>query len=109
MIFRLRLIRILAALTILMQFQISSMVHADVLPPLIITEVKIRNDTAGLDEFIEIYNPGADPISLNDYFIGYINTPAPTVDQQFTKAVIADGLLPAGQSLILAKNELDIN
>lgn len=76
-------------------------------PALIFSEIKVRNDTAGLDEFIEIYNPGAHPISLNDYFIGYINSPAPSPDQQFAKSVIGDGLLPAGASFVLAKNEAD--
>src|SRR3989344_7781754 len=107
--YRIRLLRLVATLPLVLQFLNGSAVYADVPPPLIITEVKIRNDTAGLDEFIEIYNPSTDPVSLNDYFIGYINTPSPTADQQFTTAVIADGLLPAGQGLILAKHELDIN
>lgn len=78
-------------------------------PALIISEVKIRNDTAGFDEFIELYNPGIELVSLNEYFIGYINMSAPAANQQFTEAVIGDGLLPGGQSIVLAKNELDPN
>lgn len=86
-----------------------SIVAAQVLapPPLIFTEIKVRNDTLGFNEYVEIYNPGSEAVSLNDYFIGYINTPAPLADQQFTEAVIAEGLLPAGQSLILASDEAD--
>ncbi len=82
--------------------------HADV-PPLIITEIKVRNDTVGLDEFIELYNPSTEPVSLNDYFIGYINSPAPAADQTFATSVIGDGLLAAGESFVLAKNETDPN
>src|SRR3989344_4335765 len=83
-------------------------VHADT-PSLIISEVKVRNDTTGFDEFIELYNPTTEPVALNDYFIGYANTPAPAVDQVFATSVIGDGLLPAGESILLAKNETDPN
>ena len=78
-------------------------------PSLIISEVKVRNDTAGFDEYIEIFNPTTEPVNLNDYFIEYINTPTPLTDQQFIKAVIGDGLLETGQSFILAKNDSDPN
>ncbi len=78
-------------------------------PALIFSEIKVRNDTAGFDEFIELYNPGTDSVNLNDYFIGYINTPTPTADQQFAKSVIGDGLLPAGARFVLAKNDADPN
>jgi len=63
--------------------------------------VKVRNDTAGFGEFIEFYNPGVDPVSLNDYFIAYINTPAPAAISN-SKAVIGDDI-PAGQGLVLAR------
>src|SRR5688572_14161342 len=78
-------------------------------PSLIFTEIKIRNDLAGFDEFIEIYNSSSEPVSLGDYFIGYINSPNPTSDQVFATSVVAEGLLVAGESLVLAKNELDPN
>ncbi len=80
--------------------------HADS-PALIITEIKVRNDTEGYDEFIELFNPGSEPVSLNNYFIGYINTPNPTISQAFDRSVIGQGQLEAGQYFLLAKNELD--
>lgn len=79
------------------------------IPPLIFSEIKIRNDTTGFDEYIEIYNPTPDQVSLAEFFIGYVNSHTPTADQTFTTAVIGDGLLEPGQSLVLAKNELDPN
>lgn len=78
-------------------------------PELIINEVKVRNDTLGFDEYIELLNTTDHDVSLRDYFISYINTPAPSPDQTFTKAVISGDLLPAGKSLVLAKNDTDQN
>lgn len=81
-------------------------------PTLIFSEIKVRNVTqgsSGFDEFIELYNSGKDPIVLNDYFIGYVNTPTPTVNQSFNKSVIAEGLLAGGESFVLAKNDVDLN
>lgn len=80
-------------------------------PALIISELKIRNDTTvgGLDEFIEIFNPGLNVVNLNNYLIGYTNTPSPAVDQQLSTFVIADGMLEPGKSLLLAKNDTDPN
>lgn len=76
-------------------------------PALIISEVKIKNDTLGFDEYIELYNPGLDSVSLNNYFIGYVNSPTPAVDQAFMQSVIAQGLLESHKSLLLAKNDTD--
>lgn len=103
-----KLLRLVAILPLVLPLWLGEIVHADT-PALIISEVKIRNDTAGFDEFIEFYNPGIDPVSLNDYFIGYVNSPAPSAEQVFAKSVIGEGLLPAGESFVLAKNELDPN
>ncbi|MES2970723.1 MAG: lamin tail domain-containing protein [Patescibacteria group bacterium] len=105
---RLSYLSLLLLLTSTLPLTNVAAVFADT-PSLIITEVKVRNDTAGLDEFIELYNPGLESVSLSEYLIGYINTPTPTPDQQFTEAVIAAGLLPAGESFVLAKNELDLD
>lgn len=77
-------------------------------PSLVFSEVKIRNDTAGFDEYIEITNVSDYSVSLNDYFVAYANSPTATPDQ-FNKAVIATGLLNANQSIVLAKNEADPN
>lgn len=76
-------------------------------PSLIMSEVKVRNDSTGFDEFIELYNPSSSPVSLNDYFIGYANTANPTTGVSFDRFVIAQGLLEPGQSFVLAKNDTD--
>lgn len=44
------------------------------IPPLILTEIKVRNQSSGYDEFIEIYNPGTEPVNLNDYFLENVGT-----------------------------------
>ncbi len=103
-----KLLGVIAISPLLLPLWLGEIVHADT-PALIISEVKIRNDTAGFDEFIELYNPGVEPVSLNDYFIGFVNSPAPSADQLFAEFVIGEGLLPAGESFVLAKNELDLN
>lgn len=87
----------------------SYIVSAVTPPALIFSEIKVRNDTLGFNEYVEIYNPGATNVSLNDYYIEYLNSSLPTIEQQFTQAVIADGLLEAGKSLILAQTETDPN
>lgn len=105
------LLRVIAIFPLLLPLWLGQIVHADV-PPLIISEVKVRNNTNdpdGFDEFIEIYNPTADSVSLNEYKISYINTPTPLAGAIFNAAVIGDGLLEAGNSFILAKNETDPN
>lgn len=71
---------------------------------LIISEVKIKNDSVGLNEYIELYNPGADPVLLSRYNLEYFNSSAPAASQQPVKAVIADGLLPPKSSFVLAKD-----
>lgn len=76
-------------------------------PTLIISEVKVRNDTTGFDEYIELYNPADVPVSLNDYSIGYANTSVPAADQWFTRFVIAQGQLEPKHYYLLAKNEQD--
>lgn len=83
--------------------------YSEISPELIFTEIKIRNDTLGYDEFIEIHNPGDQAVLLNDFLIAYINNPAPADSAQFTSAAISDGLLSGGASLILAQNEQDSN
>lgn len=103
------LTHMIAALFLLAPWQLTSVANADSPPALIISEIKIRNDTAGFNEYIELYNPGSESVSLNLYTLAYINTPTPAVDQEFTAAVIGDGLLEAGQHILLAKNDLDPN
>lgn len=76
---------------------------------LIISEAKVRNDTSGYDEYIEFYNASSSPVSLNNYKIGYINTPLPTSNQAIDYSVIAQGELGPGAHFLLAKNELDPN
>ena len=107
---------IVLVLQIIVPPRLGSVVRAQetALPVLIISELKARNDatttssSTGLDEFIEIHNPGSSAVSLNDYFIGYINTANPSSSQQFDDRAIAQGLLEPGSSLILAKNETDV-
>src|SRR5689334_21968054 len=76
---------------------------------LIISEVKVKNDVAGFDEYIELYNSGSEAISLNNYFIGYTNTATPATGQALNTFVLAQGLLEAGKSIVLAKNESDLH
>ncbi len=111
MFYRLRFLHLLFVLLFMLQFFMGIGVSAEPLSALIISEVKVRNDSTpvvGLDEFIELYNPGTEPVSLNEYFINFTSTLPPIFDS--TKAsVIADGLLPAGKSLVLAREDLDPN
>lgn len=71
---------------------------------IIISEVKIKNDTAGYDEYIELYNPTPESVALNTLYIGYLNSATPAVGQIFSRYVIAEGLLEPGNYLLLAKN-----
>lgn len=77
--------------------------------PLVISEIKLKNDPTGLDEYIELTNQGSEAIALNTLFIGYANSSAPSADQVFYRVVIAEGMLEPGKSLVLAKNEADAN
>ena len=78
-------------------------------PSLIISEIKIKNDTNGYNEFIEIYNADVTSLNLNEFTIEYFNTPAPAAnDQPIKKSVIADGLLLPTQTIILAANPSQI-
>jgi hypothetical protein len=76
-------------------------------PSLIISEVKVRNDPSGLDEYIELYNPGTTAVSLNDYFIGYANAAQPDAEHVFNRSVIAQGVLGVNHYYLLAKNQAD--
>jgi hypothetical protein len=77
-----------------------------IVPEIIISEVKVRYDTAvplDYDEFIELYNLSSGPIDLANYFLEYYNATNPTVTQQPTQKPIIDKLLGVGEHLILAK------
>lgn len=81
-------------------------------PSLIITEIKIKNDTTvgGYNEFIEIYNADITSVNLNDFTIEYFNSPAPLEGvQPNKKAIIADGLLLPTQTIVLAANTAQIS
>lgn len=111
MSYRLRFLRSMFALPLLFQVLVGVQVSAESMPAIIITEVKVRNDTTsdgGLNEFIELYNPGTEPVSLNEYFMNFTSTSPPIFDSK-KATVIATGLLPAGKSLVLAKDNLDLN
>lgn len=77
-------------------------------PPLLITEIKIKNDTGTdpavphYDEFIELYNPSDAYLPLASYSLEYFNVHTPASGQEPTKAVIAEGSLAAKQYLVLA-------
>ncbi len=81
------------------------MVVADevTLPELLFTEIKVKNDSAGYDEYIEITNTTEKPIDLRGYTLAYYNAPVPADDQLPVEAVVADGLLPADAAVVLAK------
>ncbi len=74
--------------------------------PLIISELKVRNDTAGYDEFIEIFNASTQPVELSRYRIEYFNTP--TGQARTAHSVIDSGILAAGEYFVLAKNTSQI-
>lgn len=86
----------------------ASVEEAVTLPSLIFTEIKVRNDTAGLNEFIEIYNPTASDVSLGEFTIEYFNTISPSPEQLPTKVVLPEGLLASGASHVLAKDPTQI-
>ncbi len=76
---------------------------------LIINEIKIKNDSSGYNEFIELYNADVTSLNLNDFTIEYYNSPAPSdSDQPVKKSVIADGMLLPTQSIVLAANTQQI-
>jgi hypothetical protein len=85
-----------------------SFAKADILPlapSLIISEIKIRNDTNGYDEFIELFNPGTLPAPLSQYFVEYFNTSnASATSTVHTKAAVgSDGYLEPNKFFVLAK------
>lgn len=50
--------------------------------PLIITELKVRNNSSGYNEFIELYNPNSTTIDLSNYSLRYFNILNPSSDLQ---------------------------
>lgn len=81
------------------------------LPALVITEIKIKNDTApgGYNEFIELYNADTISLNLNNFTIEYYNNPATAeTDDPIKKSIVADGLLLPTQTLVLATDVLQI-
>ncbi len=74
---------------------------------LIITEIKIKNDTTteGYDEFIEIYNSSAVSLNLNLFTIEYYNSPVPVEGAEpIKKVVVADKMIGSGKYLVMAAN-----
>lgn len=81
-------------------------------PELIITEIKIKNDTTtdGYNEFIELYNATASSLNLNHFTIEYYNSPLPAEGSDaIKKVVIADKMIEPNQSLVLAASQEQIN
>jgi hypothetical protein len=80
-------------------------------PSLIITEVKIRYDTAvpfDYDEFIELYNASEVSVDLAGFYLEYYNATNPIPTQQPVQKPLFQSLLGAGEHLILAKQPLQI-
>ncbi len=88
---------------------LSGFVLADNYPSLIISEIKIKNDTAGYNEFIELYNTGLTSLDLNKFTIEYFNSPAPAENAEPVKQSIpADGLLLPNKTIVLAVDKQQI-
>ncbi len=90
---------------------LTGLAHGDSVftPSLIISEIKIKNDTTGYNEFIELYNADVTSIDLNKFTIEYYNSPAPSEsDQPVKQAIVADGLLAPAQTVVLASDKQQI-
>lgn len=99
----------LIALILTMAFMAQSFVgvvdaEPETTPPLFISELKIRNDSAGYDEFIELYNSSAIQLDLNNFYLDYQSSTASSP----TRQQIANGLLAPGQLFTLAKQPAQI-
>lgn len=91
---------------------VTSQVADDViLEDLIFSEIKIKNDASGYDEFVELYNNGLEDVDLSLFSIVYYNVSAPDDDQvpSSEKSVSVEPLLlePAAY-YILAKQPSQI-
>lgn len=97
--------RAILAMVLVMQLLPTWLVSAQgVLPPtLVISELKVRNDAAGYDEFIELYNNTEESLALSDYLLQYQNASG-VIDQ---KPVSTSSLL-AHSSVVFAKKPSQI-
>lgn len=80
-------------------------------PTLLISEVKIRNDTTSLldlDEFIEIYNASDQPVDLANYNFEYYNATNPIASQQPLQKPLFEYMLDVHAYLTLAKQPIQI-
>lgn len=108
-----KLIYSLLAIVFMVSFTFAPVANAATAIPvsLIFTEVKVRADSANLqdtDEFIELFNASLTPLSLSDYVMEYFNTTIPTETQIPTQKAFSDKILAPGGQLILAKQPTKI-
>jgi hypothetical protein len=107
----LRLIfRLITALILVCASWIPSVVYADMdesdaLPALIISEIKVNNDTApgGFNEFIELYNTSEETIDLSNFLVAYFNSSTPGSDPSSVISLESAGELESGKFIVFSK------
>lgn len=80
-------------------------------PTLIISEVKVRKDVDGYDEYIELYNASSNAVVLSEYELQYFNSTNPSSGQQPISAPVnsdSQNVLPPGKFFVLAKDSSQI-
>lgn len=72
-------------------------------PELIITELKVRNQSTGHDELIELFNTTEEPLRLSEYFLEY------TAGTNISSVQIGVQMLAAKSYIVLTKQTRDIS
>ena len=76
---------------------------------LLFSEVKVKNDADGYNEFIELYNNSGEDLDLSLYSLNYFNNPEPTSVALPTKTLQLPGVtLLSDDFLVLARDSLQI-
>jgi len=85
---------------------ISSAEEVEVLPEqLLISEVKVKNDSNGYNEFIELYNNGETEVDLSQFKLHYFNNPSPPLELLPTKILTLPTVILAPTNyFVLARN-----